>query len=282
MLKVIKSGFYSTIQDNGRFGFRAYGVPVSGAMDMYSSRFANSLLGNESNAALIEMTMIGGVFQFKEPTIIAITGANMNPQLNGNPININSAVKVSANDILSLVKVKSGFRTYLAIKGGFNTKEILESRSQYKSITMASTVSKDDLLSYKIYDNKTQKLNAVVKYDNTNIESNIIEVFRGPEFNLLSMIQKEQLLKTEFKVSKLNNRMAYQLEPHLKNNLQPILTAPVLPGTLQLTPSGSLIVLMRDCQTTGGYPRILQLSENAIDVLSQKTTGNDIKIRLKE
>ena len=76
--------------------------------------------------------------------------------------------------------------------------------------------------------------------------------------------------------------MAYQLEPLFQNSLEPILTSPVLPGTIQLTPSGQLIVLMRDCQTTGGYPRVLQLTEKSINILSQKTTGNDLKIRLKD
>jgi biotin-dependent carboxylase-like uncharacterized protein len=282
MLKVIKSGFYSTIQDTGRFGFRACGVPISGAMDMYSSRFANSLLGNDSNAALIEMTMVGGVFQFTIPTVIAISGANMDPQLNGHSIITNSAISINANDILSFGKVTSGFRTYIAIKGGFNITPILDSRSQYKSVTSASTIYKDDLLSYKIYDNKIKKRNALVKYNSAFIECNLIEAYKGPEYRFLSKVQKEVLFKTKFKVSKYNNRMAYQLEPYLKNDLKPILTAPVLPGTVQLTPMGHLIVLMRDCQTTGGYPRILQLTDNAINVLSQKTIGNDIKIRLRD
>ena len=84
------------------------------------------------------------------------------------------------------------------------------------------------------------------------------------------------------RVSKLNNRMAYQLSPLLKNKLGSILTGPVLPGTVQLTPSGQLIVLMKDCQTTGGYPRVLQLSEHAIYSLAQKSTANEIKFILRD
>ena len=74
--------------------------------------------------------------------------------------------------------------------------------------------------------------------------------------------------------------MAYQLEDPLKNSLQPIITSLVLPGTIQLTPSGSLIILMRDCQTTGGYPRILQLSEASINRLAQKSTGDKVRFEL--
>ena len=75
--------------------------------------------------------------------------------------------------------------------------------------------------------------------------------------------------------------MAYQLKSLGENNLDQILTSPVLPGTVQLTPSGTLLVLMRDCQTTGGYPRVLQLTEKAINILSQKNTGAQLRFRLK-
>jgi len=76
--------------------------------------------------------------------------------------------------------------------------------------------------------------------------------------------------------------MAYQLNERIENNLKPIITSLVLPGTVQLTPSGQLIVLMRDCQTTGGYPRVLQLCEKSISILSQKFTGNTIHFEQKE
>ena len=115
-----------------------------------------------------------------------------------------------------------------------------------------------------------------------HLEQPTLEAFRGPEFDQLSATQQEQLTHTIFTVSKNNNRMAYQLEPLLKNTLQPIITAPVLPGTVQLTPKGNLIVLMRDCQTTGGYPRVLQLTAASINKLAQKSIGKPLKIRLKD
>jgi allophanate hydrolase subunit 2 len=90
------------------------------------------------------------------------------------------------------------------------------------------------------------------------------------------------LFKQEFTISKDNNRMAYQLDEIITNELGDIITSLVLPGTVQLTPSGKLIVLMRDCQTTGGYPRILQLSDNSIDTLAQKMTGQKITLQLLE
>ena len=105
-------------------------------------------------------------------------------------------------------------------------------------------------------------------------------MFKGSEYDTLNEKQKTILLKTEYEVSKYNNRMAYQLLPQIKNSIKGIITAPVLPGTVQLTPAGHLIVLMRDCQTTGGYPRILQLSQDAINSLSQKRQGDNFTFSL--
>ena len=282
MLKVIKSGFYSTIQDLGRFGYREYGVPVSGAMDLYSSQFANTLLGNSSDSAVIEMTMFGGVFQFSETALIVISGANMNPKLNERSIKQNTIIKINTNDILRFGKVTEGFRTYLAVKNGFKSSLIMRSRSQYIPITKFNVINKGDTLNYSSTYLDFQDFNASVRYDNSIFSNNILEAFTGPEFNQLSHDQKELLLSSELKISKHNNRMAYQLDPLFKNRIKNIITTPVLPGTVQLTPKGSLIVLMRDCQTTGGYPRVLQFTEKSINILSQKSLGSILKIRLKE
>lgn len=282
MLKVLKAGFYSSIQDLGRFGFRNYGVPISGVMDVYSAQFANLLLGNEMDSALIEMTMIGGEFQFTKPTIIAFSGATMNAKLNNGFIKQNEVIGVEENDILSFGKAASGFRTYLAIKNGFKTSEVLKSRSQYYPVTECNTIRTGDMLEYLSYYSSYSASMASVRYDDSIVLSDILEVYEGPEFNKLTESHKAQLLNSELKVSKYNNRMAYQLKPLLENNLKPILTSPVLPGTVQLTPQGNIVVLMRDCQTTGGYPRVLQLTRNAINILSQKCMGNTIKIRLKD
>ncbi|MFP4845883.1 biotin-dependent carboxyltransferase family protein [Winogradskyella sp. PE311] len=281
MLKVIDSGFYSTLQDAGRTGFRDHGVPISGAMDMYSCQFANTLLSNSIDAAVIEMTMVGGIFQFTKPTYIAISGAAMPLKINDISVKLNVVITVNQGDIITFGRAAEGFRTYLAVKGGFETSVILGSRSQYSSVTPANSLKNGDSLRYNPYTKTLLKQNSIVKYRSSILTSTILETYKGPEFDLLTETQKVLLLNTEFSVSKNNNRMAYQLQPFLKNELQSILTSPVLPGTIQLAPSGQLIVLMRDCQTTGGYPRILQLKENAVNILSQKTTGNLLKISIE-
>jgi allophanate hydrolase subunit 2 len=116
-----------------------------------------------------------------------------------------------------------------------------------------------------------------VKINNSHFRSKEISCFKGPEFELLTVYQQKQIVEKVFTNSNDNNRMGYRLNETIPNNLSAILTSAVIPGTVQLTPSGKLIILMRDCQVTGGYPRVLQLTESAICKLSQKTTHQIIQ-----
>ena len=280
MVKVLKPGFYSTIQDFGRMGYQQYGVPYSGVMDRFSASIVNSLLGNNENAAVIEMTMTGATFQFDTETLICISGANMYPKLNDSEILNDKVVKVNKYDVLSFGKLESGFRCYLGVLGGFETEIIMDSRSMYNGITSKHILKKGELLKYSESSIKNRKQNARLRINHSYLNTSSIEVFKGPEFDLLSKEQQEILIVNSFSISKNNNRMAYQLVETLENNLDSIITSAVLPGTVQLTPSGKLIVLMRDCQTTGGYPRVLQLKESSINVMSQKYAGQTCNFKL--
>lgn len=280
MIKVLKPGFYSTIQDFGRFGYQEFGVPYSGVMDRKAASLANALLSNAESEAVIEMTMTGVTLKFETETCIAITGADMSPSLNKNTIQLNKIILVEANDVLSFGKLNNGFRCYLAIVGGFKTETVMKSKSMYQNITKQIALLKNDVLQVSASTISNKEHYASIKFDSTYINSKEIEVFKGPEFEFLSKTQQQDLFSKSFTISKDNNRMAYQLEEPIKNDLQPIITSAVLPGTVQLTPSGKLIVLMRDCQTTGGYPRVLQLKESALNVLAQKYMAQKISFTL--
>lgn len=280
MVKVLKPGFYSTIQDMGRFGYQKYGVPYSGVMDTYAVKVANMLLGNDENAAVLEMTMTGPTLWFEDETIICLSGANMSPMLNHVPINNNKAIAVPRNAVLSFGKLVSGFRAYLSIEGGFETEMVMQSRSMFKGVTGRYVIEKGGELFIKKNIKVSLNKNASIRFKNNYLNHVILEVYKGPEFDRLSEIQQRYLFAHEFSISKENNRMAYQLAETLENDLEAIITSMVLPGTVQLTPSGKLIVLMRDCQVTGGYPRILQLKESAMNIMAQKFTGNKIRFKL--
>ena len=279
MVKVIRSGFYSTIQDFGRVCFQQFGVPYSGVMDRYSASISNAILGNKKDAAVIEMTMTGATLQFYCATNICVSGANMSPMLNLNTISLNKSITVKSGDILSFGKLNNGFRCYLAISGGFKSQTVMNSQSMFKGITTCYKINKNNELSIINSSSKEMK-HASVRVNNQHLFSEYIEVFKGPEFDQLSNLQIEKLVTSKFTISKDNNRMAYQLKEILENSLKPIITSPVIHGTVQLTPSGKLIVLMRDCQTTGGYPRVLQLKESSIDVLAQKFANQNISFEL--
>ena len=277
MIEVLSPGFYSTIQDLGRFGFAAIGVPCSGVMDRYSTQLANQIIGNSKQDAVLEITLGKCILRFNNQSIICVSGADLSAGLNGSLIDLNRVIQVERNDVLSFNKPVLGARAYLAVKGGFQSPAKLGSRSFYHGITKQVSLRKNDFLPIKkIVNDKVLKYSSV-KVNVGQKKKKKMLAYRGPEYDLLSLEQKAELSSVEFVVSNDNNRMGYRLEGLLENKLPSILTSAVLPGTVQLTPSGKLIILMRDCQVTGGYPRILQLSEKAISRLAQKTTNDKIQ-----
>lgn len=278
MLKLLKSGYFTSVQDGGRFGYLNKGVPVSGFMDSVSATKVNLLLENEPNAALMEITMTGPTIEFEEQTYICVGGAQLSITLNNNPIDHFKVYKIEKGDILSYGKLEKGFRSYLSVKNGFKTTLVLGSRSQYKPLTPSNHLSDKSEVAYDAMATFSPKISEL-RVDSF-LEESVLEVSKGPEYQLLEDRQLEHLFFKEFKVAKENNRMAYQLGDRIEGHKISMLTSATLPGTVQLTPSGKLIILMKDGQTTGGYPRILQLTDKAISILAQKKLGDSISFKL--
>jgi len=148
MLKVLKKGFYTTLQDSGRFGYRNKGVPVSGCMDQIAMEQCNSLLQNNKCDAVLEVTMTGPTLEFNSPTAIAITGADISPLLNDVPINNYQVHKINKGDVLSFGKLNYGFRAYLSVRQGFQVDKVLGSCSQYKPLTSEALIHKGQEIGY--------------------------------------------------------------------------------------------------------------------------------------
>ena len=275
MIEVLDSGYHITVQDSGRFGLSKYGVPSAGSMDYVSACNANSLVGNSNNEAVFEITMMGGSFLFKTDISVAISGAVFEITLNNKSIKNSSRIDIKKGDVLNFGKALRGFRIYLAISGGFKLKSVLNSTSFFENITSESIVKKGDkfILLRKKKQENVNIINSEFIFDNK------IEVFRGPEFNLIDE-NDIKLLNEDYFIVSSNNRMGYFFENGLSVNNFSIITSPVIPGTIQLTPSGKMIALMKDGQVTGGYPRILQMNSNSLSVLSQKKQGDKIKFKL--
>ena len=277
MVEVISGGMYTSIQDLGRFGYRRYGVPLSGVMDGYSARLANRLLGNNRDSAVMEITHIGPVLKFNASTEIAITGAGFSPTLNNIEIPLNTRIYIPDNSILKFGLPTYGLRAYLSVAGGFIAEKILGSLSQYPQITSSDTLEKGDMLMFSEFKKGVTKVTASVKVDRNHFTTEVILVKRGPDFENLIKDNQNKILASVLKVNPESNRMAYLLSGWESVSAEEIITAPVQPGTVQLTPSGQCFVLMRDAQTTGGYSRILQLSESAINILAQKKAGSEVR-----
>ncbi len=280
MLKVISAGVYATIQDLGRFGYMDVGVPASGAMDQYAAKLANLILGNDQNDAILEITLGGSSFQFLKDSVICISGADLNAELNSKPVPLNHSIQILKNSVLKFNNPASGVRAYLAVKGGFQNKIVLGSRSFFKEITKKFVLKKNDEILYNEINSFNIAQSASVKVKQDYFLTKSVEVYEGPDYQMLTNQQKNELTTTTFTISRENNRMGYRLEELVPNDLDGIITSAVLPGTIQLTPSGKLIILMRDCQVTGGYPRVLQLTDSAINEMAQKSTGNSFNLKI--
>lgn len=131
MIEVLEAGLATSVQDSGRTGYYRYGIPPSGAVDAYSSRAGNILVGNDEDAAVLECTYLGPRLRFTEPAVIAITGADMPAQIAGEPVPAWAPLRVAAGDELSFTYLRAGARAYVAVRGGIDVPAVLGSRSTY-------------------------------------------------------------------------------------------------------------------------------------------------------
>ncbi len=278
-MEIIKPGLFTSLQDLGRKGYRHLAIPNGGALDRASARRVNLMLNNNANAPILECTQMGPVLKFNAPCQVAMAGATVEVKLNDAPIN-KSILEIEAGDVLNLQKITQGKLLYLGIKNGFIAESFFCACSAVAGLSTSMRFEKNDKQAYYLSNNRGT-LNANLKSKPFNNDK-VIECLAGPDFSLLSEMQIARLTETTFQILPTANRMAYPLKgstKYLENQFN-ILTNPVIPGTIQLTPSGQLIVLMRDAQTTGGYPRILTLPEKSINKFAQLKTNQEFLLHL--
>lgn len=278
-ITILKPGFFTTIQDSGRRGYAHLGVPESGAIDASAFRLANLLLNNNPNEAMLECTLVGPEIQFNNDTHFVITGGSPGASVNGLRVQVGVPIFAKAQEIVTLSKISKGSRCYIAFAGGINSETVLGSKSWYKPITEYAMISKGMILWLGKSRFGTIKGARLRVLQSVELEKEIVptlKVYKGIEFSKLTSGQQSQLTETKFTISNLWNRMAIQLAETLDNSLNSIDTSPVIPGTVQLTPSGKLIILMNDCQVTGGYSRVLQVSDAGLSLLAQMQQGSKL------
>lgn len=276
-LIIEKPGLFTSVQDLGRVGHRRYGVPLSGVMDTFHGKLANLLVNNQINDAVLEITQIGPTIRWEGHCTAALAGADLSAHLDGKSLTPNTVFTAAPGQRLTFDHPKRGLRAYLAVKGGLLTTPIMGSRSMYAQLTGANLNSGDEL-SFEDH-HKTISGYATVATPGDFFSDNTLEAHPGPDFSLLSPEFQHELRQTSWEV-RAHSRMGYQLHANISENTLSIVTAPVVPGTVQLTPSGSLMVLTKDAQVTGGYPRILQLTEDSLNRLAHKTTKERLLLKI--
>jgi biotin-dependent carboxylase-like uncharacterized protein len=276
MIEVLRSGFYSSIQDLGISEYMQYGVPLGGSMDLKSSGLANLILNNTKDAALSEMTLTGGKFKFYCDPSICLVGAECDIHINSHLIKRNRRIEINAGDVLNVGSFRKGARLYLGVLGGILSESKLNSRSYSKVISDNGFLKKGSMIKIIPQGQVPPLSGSIVTYNQLN--QDVLEVYKGPEFDLIDSLKNFDFNRKYEILS--HNRMAYILGAEFKHDFSSMLSSPVFPGVVQLYPSGKLCLLMRDAQVTGGYPRVFVLTENAINILAQKQQKGEVKFRL--
>jgi biotin-dependent carboxylase-like uncharacterized protein len=295
MIKVIQPGLQTTVQDLGRIGHYEVGMPPSGAMDTYALKVSNLLVGNDEDAAGLEITYMGPKLKFEADTLIAITGGEIPPKINDKPAGMWETLSVKAGDILSFDFVKSGARAYLAVQGGIDVPEIMGSRSTYTLIGIGGlegrALKEDDEL--KTASDKNVNVKAGRKIDEDLIpkysKAHDIRVVMGLCSYRLTEESKDEFLSTEWQVTPDANRVGYRFkgakmdfvereQPFGAGSDPSNVTDQGYPiGSIQIPGGIEPIALLNDAVTGGGYVTVATIISTDLDKMAQVKSGEKVK-----
>ncbi|HEY6505031.1 MAG TPA: biotin-dependent carboxyltransferase family protein [Chitinophagaceae bacterium] len=288
-LRIIKAGVMDTVQDLGRYGWQHLGVNPCGAMDKLSAQFANILVGNGLDEAVIELHFPASAFFFEQPSLIAVSGADFSATVNGEEIPCLRPVLVSKYSILQFHRVEKGARAYLAVHGGLDLPSWLNSYSTHLKAGiggyMGRTLQKDDEIRFRkpadlcsLLGKKELEVLPWKTDSNWGDSNNAKEILAlpGNEWKRLTDKSKEIFFDRAFLVTKQSDRMGFRLksEPLSTITQEEVVSSAVSFGTVQLLPDGQLIVLMADHQTTGGYPRVAHVISAHHSRMAQMKPGD--------
>jgi antagonist of KipI len=286
-LRVIKAGMLTTIQDRGRWGLQSRGVPVAGPMDPVSHRIANTLVGNDADAATLEVTLLGPELEFEDERTIAVAGAEFEITVDGRPAPMNAPFIVSAESRLRFGPRARGARAYLAIAGGIDAPPTLGSRATHLISGMGGLdgrpVKSGDRL--PLGDPARGRRSAaalaesVVPLPDRHAR---IRVLAGPQQEYFTSGALDALQSVPYSIGHDSDRMGFRLEgPRLTHARGADIISDATPlGALQVPASGQPILLMADRQTTGGYPKIATVISADISIAGQLGPGDTIAFEL--
>ncbi len=290
-VSVLRPGLLTTVQDHGRHGFQHLGVVPGGAMDEVSLSLANALVGNEPDAAALELTILGPELVFAEETLLALAGAEFHGSFpRHRPVLVPAGAKVS------LGRVQRGARAYLAVAGGFSVEPALGSRSTYLPgkfggyqgralrrgdvLTLRPDAS---ILSRRRYQKLKRKKGASVQWLSPmptlpEHEPVVLHAMESLDIASFDAASQRAFFDSVWKIAPESNRMGFRLQgPALaRASADEILSGPISLGTVQVPANGVPIALMADHQTTGGYPRIAEIASADVPRLAQLAPGGTV------
>ncbi|WP_366923039.1 biotin-dependent carboxyltransferase family protein [Metallumcola ferriviriculae] len=288
-VKIIEPGPLTTIQDTGRKGYQRYGMPVAGAMDLFSYRVANLLAGNDDNAAALEFTLQGPKMEFLHNAVIAITGAETIPIIDNKPAPLWQTIFVKKGSVLSFNGIKSGLRGYVAIRGGVEVPNVLESGSTYlraniggiegRKLTSKDIIPMGD--SIEGYPGNPQPYILPKDFIPRFNDTEEIRVILGPQEDLFKKESIKTFLNSEYTVTTQSDRMGYRLEgPTIRHKESPDIISDGIPlGGIQVPGHGQPIIMLADRQTTGGYTKIATVISTDLNKIAQLAPGKKIKFK---
>jgi KipI family sensor histidine kinase inhibitor len=272
-LEVIRPGMLTTVQDLGRTGHRASGVPVSGAMDAPALRAANALVGNPEGAAALEITLVGPEIEFLVETLVAMGGAEFEGMRPG------QARLMKAGERLKLGSCATGCRGYLAVAGGLEVPAVLGSRSTYLRGGFGGFEGRALKAGDRLARNaKGSGPEFCTQYRIQGLTpSPTIRAIRGAQGNEFG----DSIFGPEFKVSPQSDRMGLRLSGAAleRRRGKELVSGAVAPGTVQIPPDGQPIVLAADAQTIGGYPQAAHVISADLPILAQLRPGDSVRFR---
>lgn len=283
MIEVVKGGLFSTVQDRGRQGYQAYGVPVSGVMDRQAAQIANLLAGNPADAALLEMTLLGGSFRMSQAQWVALAGADMQATLNGLPVANWSAFLAPAGAELSFGAAVSGCRAYLAVTGGIAVAPVLGSRSTYVRGALGGVdgraLQAGDRLPVGRLEHGGQSYKLPVAQQPKYPAEITVRVLLGPQADRFTEDGIETLLRQPYAISTDADRMGYRMDGAVIEHAAPadIVSDALCMGAIQVPAHGQPIVMMADRQTTGGYAKIGVVIGPDLPRLAQAKPGDSVR-----
>lgn len=267
-LTVVSPGLLSTIQDLGRFGFAHFGVPAAGAADQVALRLGNVLVGNPQGSAAIEMTLTGGTFSVDARTLVAITGSDFQASISGRMIDPWRSVIVQPGEAISFAATRGGARSYLCIQGGIAVEPVMGSRSTHvaggfggldgRPLRRGDVVPIGDRASTVISELRRVRPE-VVEYLSRRSP---VCVTAGPQISSFPAGGIDRLCTNELTVREESNRMGVRLTAPNPLPVPPeeMITEGVSAGAIQVPRDGNPIVLLVEHPTTGGYPKIANVT----------------------